>query len=367
MWFDEMKTSAPDWSVIEKTFPHSAAMAGCMQDPIHHGEGDVWTHTRMVYDALDRLGPTTLPERLAVLFHDVEKPATRVVLEDGHVSHPSHARRGAKVSWYDLWQAGLNVEDRLDTYWTIMWHQKVFHMLEKYDRDPSEFMREAIMFNEAGGDWDALIRFARADNYGRICADQGQRNDDLLFLELILGESDLIRSTSVFPDSASRMFYSEGQNRSPFFTAQPPQGSRVTILSGLPGVGKDTWAAQHREGIPVVSADALRKEMGVSWEDNQGTVIQATRERARFHLRTGQAFVWNATNLTRQMRQGLIGLCRSYDAYVEIVAFDAPLKTILKRNAGREAVVPSAAIEALALKWEPVIATEAHHTEWVES
>ena len=43
----------PDWPAIEALWPERfAAMSACMQDPTHHGEGDVLTHTRMVVSEL---------------------------------------------------------------------------------------------------------------------------------------------------------------------------------------------------------------------------------------------------------------------------------------------------------------------------
>jgi hypothetical protein len=46
--------AAIDWAAFQG--PWVEAMAGCMQDPLHHGEGDVWTHTRMVCETPRRGG-----------------------------------------------------------------------------------------------------------------------------------------------------------------------------------------------------------------------------------------------------------------------------------------------------------------------
>ena len=43
----------------------------------------------------------------------------------------------------------------------------------------------------------------------------------------------------------------------------------VTIMSGLPGSGKDTWLARNRPDLPVVSLDDIRGELGVEPTDNQ--------------------------------------------------------------------------------------------------
>jgi hypothetical protein len=64
-----------------ETQPWFKALEGVPQDPIHHAEGDVATHTRMALEALVSLKefPDLPPERqevmrLAVALHDVAKP-----------------------------------------------------------------------------------------------------------------------------------------------------------------------------------------------------------------------------------------------------------------------------------------------------
>src|SRR3712207_3871066 len=80
------------WGVIEREFPALRDAAGCPQDPVHHAEGDVLTHTRMVVEALAALPAwRALPREereivfTAALLHDIAKPAcTRV--EGGRVT-----------------------------------------------------------------------------------------------------------------------------------------------------------------------------------------------------------------------------------------------------------------------------------------
>jgi len=41
-----------DWDVLWPLWPELLALDACPQDPVHHAEGDVGTHTRMVVEAL---------------------------------------------------------------------------------------------------------------------------------------------------------------------------------------------------------------------------------------------------------------------------------------------------------------------------
>jgi predicted kinase len=363
-WLAGIRQIPIDWNAVEADFIWKSPMETCNQDPIHHGEGDVWTHTRMVADLIETQ-PSFLGTDVGVLtalFHDCAKLGTRTIeVEDGRerIRHPGHARRGAQASWHDLWALGVPLATRLEVYWLCAWHQRVFHMWEG-DRDT--MLRKAIEFGTVGR-WDRLIAFARCDTRGRIAEDNPARLQDLELLEDWLREEGLLFGHT-WPNPWSRFYFLEKAGRSHLYAAQEPQGSRATIMSGLPGSGKDTWITTNRHGQPVVSADGIREEFGIRPEDNQGMIVQVLRERMREHLRRKEPFVLNTTNLTRQMRQGTIGLCRDYDARVEIVALDRPPDIILRQNRERERTVPERVIRDLALKWEPPSLLEAHEVIW---
>jgi predicted kinase len=142
----------------------------------------------------------------------------------------------------------------------------------------------------------------------------------------------------------------------------PNMGYRctVTLMSGLPGSGKDTWLKCHRPELPVVSLDDLRIDLEVEPTDDQGEVIQLARERCREHLRSGQDFAFNATNIIRQTRKRWIDLFVGYGTRVELVYLEPPLPVILARNARRPQPVPTRVIERMADRLEPPTRTEAH-------
>jgi len=129
-------------------------------------------------------------------------------------------------------------------------------------------------------------------------------------------------------------------------------------MSGLPGAGKDTWLARNRPRLPVVSLDAIRDTLEVEATDNQGEVIQTARERCREHLRARRDFAFNATNVTRQMRQRWINLFAEYGARIENVYLEPPLPLILQQNKRRPSCVPEAVILRLLEKLEPPALTE---------
>ena len=77
------------------------------QDKKYHGEGDVYTHTRLVYDSLDTIGLTEYQEsilRIAALLHDIGKIRTTQDLGNGDIVCPNHSIIGAKMTREILWK-----------------------------------------------------------------------------------------------------------------------------------------------------------------------------------------------------------------------------------------------------------------------
>jgi uncharacterized domain HDIG len=370
-WLRALFTQPIDWGVLEAVFPEAAAMRSCPQDPVFHAEGNVWTHTRMVTECLlEDEGFHAMPEEhrqvmlLAALLHDVGKPYTTetvwdAVLGRDRISQPGHARLGARMAWSLLWEAGVPLAVRQRVYWLIAWHQRPFHLL-----GDGGMMRKAVSFSLIG-DWRELLMLANADNRGRISANGSETAETLELLRLWLEEEGLDRQPWPFANDESRMQYLEKPDRSLHYTAPPATGSKVVMLCGLPGSGKDTYARKALPDWQQVSLDDVRSDLGIDATGNQGAVIQEVQERARVFLRRKQPFIWNATNLTASLREKVIRLLRSYEAHVVIHTLDRSIVDILRQNASRPAVVPEAVVRRMIRKYEPPSVLEAHEVLWV--
>ncbi|MCS6841261.1 MAG: HD domain-containing protein [Roseiflexus sp.] len=86
-------------------YPELAALQGCPQHPRFHPEGDVWVHTLCVCDAAARIAERdALDARdravlmFAALCHDLGKPPTTVIEEDGIPRSPGHAAAGVPLT-----------------------------------------------------------------------------------------------------------------------------------------------------------------------------------------------------------------------------------------------------------------------------
>ena len=76
--------------------PEVEAMKGCEQPPQFHPEGDVFKHTRIMLDLLPKEASLALV--FSVLFHDIGKPPTSSVDENGRIRFNGHDRIGAEMT-----------------------------------------------------------------------------------------------------------------------------------------------------------------------------------------------------------------------------------------------------------------------------
>src|SRR5256714_3737292 len=82
--------------LMKNILPELEEMKGCEQPPQFHPEGDVFKHTRIMLEMLP--AEASLPLVFSVLFHDVAKPPTATVDEEGRIRFNGHDRIGAEMT-----------------------------------------------------------------------------------------------------------------------------------------------------------------------------------------------------------------------------------------------------------------------------
>lgn len=362
----------PDWIVpwprIEATVDVVQALRDVPQDPVHHAEGDVAVHTRMVCEALasdpwwrsmTEAGRTRV--FIAALLHDIGKAITTRPGPDGRLQARGHSRAGELMARGLLWRMRADIDEREAICALIRHHQVPFWALERPDAEAIAY-RVSLLASNAD-----LAMLAAADGTGRICANAGQVLDTVGLYREYCTELGCLNEPRSFPSDHARYRWFRRPERDPDYDAYDDTTFEVTVMSGLPGSGKDHWITRHLPDRPVVSLDTLRRELGIDPSGDQGPVIAAARERAREHLRVRRPFVWNATNISRGLRRRAIDLATDYGARVQVVALEAPPEVIRTRNAARRAPVPQAVIDRLAARWEPPDPTEAHAVRLIDT
>ncbi|HSI50594.1 MAG TPA: AAA family ATPase [Ideonella sp.] len=359
-----------DWAACCEAIPRLHALETTPQSPRYHAEGNVGIHTRMVLDALladphyQAAGDTRRQVLfLAALLHDLCKPETTVVDPlTGGIGQPGHSRRGAVDVRVLLWQAGVSFAAREAICRIVAARQVPFFAFDSRRGESPEFIARKLSW---GLDLCDLVCVARADMRGRICEDQQARLDDIALFEELAREDGCWDGPKATASAHTRLMYARGAALhldTPLF--QPP-GSQVIVLSGLPASGKNTWVDRHAAGLPVVSFDDAKTELGLKHGENDGMAAHHAVDKAKALLRRQSPFVWNATHLSEQMRNKTLDLLYAYDAQVQLVYLEVPHATLFQRNRQRDTTLSQQALARMLHRWELPLPWEAHEVRYV--
>jgi len=360
-----------NWDDLTDSYRWISDMQGVPQDPIWHAEGDVYTHTKMVVNELINLPEfKNLNEQdkhilvTSALFHDVEKRSTTAEEEiDGKIRivSPRHAKKGEFTTRQILYSE-LNTPFRIreQICKLVRFHGLPIWAISKHNPNKEVIYASTVVNTYL------LSLLAKADVLGRICQDQ---EDILLKIELfseLCRENNCFSKTKEFKSNYGRFLYFNKEESYPEYDPFDDLICTVTVMCALPGSGKDTYIRNNLDQ-PILSLDDIRREHKISPKDKKGNgqVIQMAKEKAKEYLRSKTSFVFNATNITKDMRSRWIGLFTDYNARVKIIYIEVPYKTLLKQNSDREHKVPENVIHKLIGKLEIPTVQEAHEVEYI--
>ncbi len=358
-----------DWASLEANYPCFAEMAKTPQNSCHHAEGDVLTHTKMVAAEAQTLAKRNSLSQEdadvlvgAALFHDCGKPLT-LTFENGAPSSPQHAAVGTRYLRHFWWHRGWFPEERRELLLSLVRS----HAAPVRLFDPRHEPEYRVIETSWASRNDLLALLAEADMRGRICVEvsgQAAAIETAQAFAEYAREIHCFDTPRPFANGLARFHYFDTQGKSgPDYVPFDDSKGEVILMSGLPGSGKNTWVTKNAGELPAVELDAVRAELGVSPQDDQGQVVQTAKERARDLMRKrAPRFVWNSTNLRLDLRRQLIGLFTSYGYRVRIVYCPADRPVVVSRNQKREnsVRVPVSALDHMGAKLEPPRFTEAH-------
>lgn len=345
-----------------------ADMKGVPQSPVFHAEGDVAIHTRMVLAELEALAE--YPELshdeqeivwTACLMHDIEKRSTTQTDVEGNIVSPGHSRKGsltANAILYRYFDVPFHMRQHIVAL--IRYHGLPIWSLGK--EDPAK----AVI--KAGLELDTKLLYivAKADVLGRICPDKAQLLEQLEYFRELCLENGSWGNHRQFATDQAMFSYFRKNDQSPDHVPFEHRGSNVILMSGMPGSGKDHYLSTVHPKLPVISLDDMRRAQKIDRNDSKGNgrIIQQAIEQAKKHLRNGDDFAWNATNITLQMREQLIDQFAVYNAKVRIVYIEVPYKKLMLQNRKRDFPIPESAIERMIDKLECPKRWEAHQVEY---
>ncbi len=358
-----------NWSSIYNTFDWIRDMENVPQDAIYHQEGNVAIHTRMVMETLLELSEYQYLEQkeqeilfAAALMHDIEKRSTTVHEPDGRISSKGHAKKGAYTSrslLYQAYKTPFVIKEQIAKL--VRYHGLPLWIFEKPEPLKSLF-KASLEVNIA-----LLYILAKADAIGRVCDDQGQLLYQLeLFKELAL-EQGCFDQAKVFGSEFGRYQYFSKPDITPTYIPFEANCFEVILLSALPGSGKDYFIKKNYPDWPVVSIDALRRKHKIGPKDKKGNgqMIQTAKALAKSYLRKKRSFIWNATNITQNMRLQLIDLFQTYGAKTKVIYIEVPFERLMSQNKNRNNPVPLKVLLKMIRKLEPPAPWEASVVEWL--
>ena len=368
-----------DWEKIETSTwrDHVDAMRHTPQSVRWHAEGDVWAHTQMVCESLVSLPEyRQLPQIqrqilfIAALLHDVGKPVTTRQEGTEWVS-PSHSTKGALLARYLLWsEYGMCGTSELQAMREAVVLLVKHHSFPPYALEKEENVRKMISIAasaELVPDFSLKLLYllAKADALGRECEDKDDFTAHVdLFAELAKEQGCYDGPVSFTSDYTRRAYFSGGDVW-PQQELYDETWGEVVMLCGLPGTGKDYWISRHCKDMPIISLDEIRNRYKLSYEGSQGYVASLGKEEAKTYLRKHQPFVWNATNLTVDIRRQLIDLFESYGASVRVVYLETDRATQWRRNKDRQDKVPETIIDSMLSKLAIPEIHEARYVQWL--
>lgn len=138
--------------------------------------------------------------------------------------------------------------------------------------------------------------------------------------------------------------------------------SKLIILCGIPGSGK-SWIADEllseylifgdREDIAIHSSDAIREELfgDPGSQENNALVFETMHKRVREDLKADKTVIYDATNITRKARKGVLSLALA-ETFVELHIVWAPVEICISRDAARDRTVGPAVIDKMLRRWQ---------------
>jgi predicted kinase len=129
---------------------------------------------------------------------------------------------------------------------------------------------------------------------------------------------------------------------------------KLIITVGLPGSGKSTYLAHL--GINAISSDEIRRLIADDPRDQSmhARIFATIRYLVRQRIAAGRPETYvDATHLTRWERLPYIRLAQRHGCEIEALYFDVPADVCIRRNQGRDRIVPHQAILEMARNLQP--------------
>lgn len=148
--------------------------------------------------------------------------------------------------------------------------------------------------------------------------------------------------------------------------------SHLIMLIGLPGSGKSTYAEQLQKTIEgavyYCSSDVVREELygNAAIQGDPNKVFQVMHHRVVEHLKDNETVIYDATNVTRKNRRGIIQATEKYRDKLTGIIVWAPFEQCVGRDLQRARTVGREVVYKFLCRWQTPYYDEGFDNIYVE-
>lgn len=377
-------------SIIETT-PELEGMIHTPQSRSLHAEGSVARHTILCCEAVNETLEVVSQDqrillRLAVLLHDIGKPACLIEAAPGIYSFPDankHSFRLARILLERYTKIPFKEREKILSL--IKNHPEPISLV-KNGRPVRELQRISLEC-----DLQTLYNLAKVNYIGRTAPNLRDKFEELeIFKRWCINQEywntkswkgvldlEAYRRFGKHSNTAKSIvdwFYLHGKiddylDAQDWISNQKNWHWGTLIMTvGPPGSGKSLWVKDNYSMLPIVCSDDIKKELSVDKNDKSHyeTVNSIAEERIISYLKKGDQVVYDAPNVSFERRKHIIDIAKSLGAVIIIINFTTNYDTCLSRIKGRKnPTVTKEDLDELYLEYDYVSSYECNKLVYV--
>lgn len=315
--------TVPDWDLVLSLSQDFRDLSTKETTSRWHQEKNMLEHTKMVCDKMREYansdphlyGDLRLILMLSAMFHDLGKCRCQNS-EDGRLLSNGHPLISEKLCRLHLWD--LEVVDRERICEIVRWHD-LYCSSDISDRKLKTKIGQLSMWLFVHT--DMLFKMFLADDHGSLKPVELEGG-----AQKMVNRIESLLKTEKFHTIPN----SKGKGISKEF--------EIYVMCGLPGSGKSTWCSENLKGLPVISRDTIREELGMTEKgvkfmgtpEQEDLVSKISDERALEYCKAGQSFVYDNMNSRERYRRSFYDKVKKFKPIMRYVYLEVTDLSVLE-------------------------------------